>query len=314
MGLSLIKRYSLVALSVVGSAILLISCDKTTSASEPSLDAMLSEYSENISMIRSENGRRSLIFQSPLVEGYTLGSNPYREFRRGIRVTTFNDDSLSTINVILDANYAIYYENRQLWEARGDVVVRKSDGKTLYTQQLFWNLVTKRVYSNVDSKVVENGGRDVAYGEGFETDETFKDVHWRKLRSMMTVNVSSLSDKDSSDSTRRVSTIYDEPIQVERPPVGKVGTEPGTASDVKRERSAERTSSIREKAVASPEKGRNANPRLGLQSGRDRQSGREDREDREGREGRASMQLRQNSLKMAPKDSVRTQTLIRSGE
>lgn len=303
MGLLLIKRSALVALSVVGSAILLISCDKTSTSTDPSLDAMLSEYSENISMIRSENGRRSLIFESPLVEGYTLGNNPYREFRRGIRVTTFNDDSLSTVNVILDANYAIYYENRQLWEARGDVVVRKSDGKTLYTQQLFWNLVTKRVYSNVDSKVVENGGRDVAYGEGFETDETFKDVHWRKLRSMMTVNVSSLSERES-DSTRHVSTIHDEPVDVVREPVGKVGAKPGTASDVKKNQSGKTTSSKRESAVMRPDNSRTPAMRHSM----------EPAPNRLGTRDRGAMPPRQNNMKLARRDSLQNFTLQSRGE
>ncbi|MFR7680711.1 MAG: hypothetical protein ACLU18_13125 [Bacteroides thetaiotaomicron] len=78
---------------------------------------------------------------------------------------------------MLTANYAIYYENRKLWEAKGNVVVVKSDGKNLYTQQLFWNQQTKKIYSNVDSKIVQNDGRDVFIGEGFESDEEFKD--WR---------------------------------------------------------------------------------------------------------------------------------------
>ena len=39
------------------------------------------------------------------------------------------------------------------------------DGKTLYTQQLFWNARTKKIYSNVDSKIVQNNGRDVFIGE-----------------------------------------------------------------------------------------------------------------------------------------------------
>lgn len=228
MSLSLIGRYASVALSVLGSAILLISCERDGAAAEPSEDAMLSEYSENLSVIKSENGRRSLLFETPLLEGYTLGKEPYREFRDGVRVTTYEDDSLSTVKVVLVANYAIFYENRNLWEARGDVVVRKADGKTLYTQQLFWNLTTKKVYSNVDSKVVENGGRDVAYGEGFESDETLSDIHWRRLRSMMTVNVANMTDREP-DSTRRVSTRRDQPAGESRPPVGKVGTEPGKA-------------------------------------------------------------------------------------
>ena len=68
---------------------------------------------------------------------------------------------------MLTANYAIYYENRKLWEAKGDVVVVKSDGKTLYTQQLFWNAKTQRIYSNVDTKIVQNEGGNVFQGEGF---------------------------------------------------------------------------------------------------------------------------------------------------
>lgn len=229
MSLPLIGRYAAVALSVLGSAILLISCEREGTDSEPSEDAMLSEYSESLSVIKSENGRRSLLFETPLLEGYTLGKEPYREFRDGVRVTTYEDDSLSTVKVVLVANYAIFYEKRNLWEARGDVVVRKADGKTLYTQQLFWNLTTKKVYSNVDSKVVENGGRDVAYGEGFESDEALSDIHWRRLRSMLTVNVSNMTAREA-DSTHRVSTRRDQPVGESRPPVGKVGTQPGTAN------------------------------------------------------------------------------------
>ena len=90
---------------------------------------------------------------------------------------------------MLTANYAIYYENRKLWEAKGNVVVVKSDGKNLYTQQLFWNQQTKKIYSNVDSKIVQNDGRDVFIGEGFESDEEFKDWRFRRMKGRMEVEV-----------------------------------------------------------------------------------------------------------------------------
>ena len=61
-----------------------------------------------------------------------------------MKITTYQNDSLTTVDAVLTANYAIYYENRELWEAKGNVVVEKSDGKTLYTQQLFWNARTKK--------------------------------------------------------------------------------------------------------------------------------------------------------------------------
>ncbi len=132
----------------------------------------MTEYSERLSVVVSQNGRRSYRFEAPLLEGYTLGGEPYREFRRGVEVFTYLDDSLSTVDATLRANYAIFYPDRQLWEARGDVAVEKHDGKRLYTQQLFWNARTRKIYSNVDSKFVHPRG--VSYGEGFEADEDFR--------------------------------------------------------------------------------------------------------------------------------------------
>ena len=152
-----IARYAMVALSVMGSAILLFSCERDEAEdAAASEETMRTEYSENLSIVESQNGRRSYHFVTPLVEGYSLAREPYREFRKGVKITTYKDDSLSTVDVVLTANYAIYYENRKLWEAKGNVVVVKSDGKNLYTQQLFWNQQTKKIYSNVDSKIVQN--------------------------------------------------------------------------------------------------------------------------------------------------------------
>lgn len=132
-----IARYVMVALSVVGSAILLFSCEREEEPeSESRIEMMMTEYSENLSVVMSQNGRRSYHFKTPLLEGYSLAREPYREFPKGVEMTTYKNDSLSSVDAVLTANYAIHYETRDLWEARGNVVVEKSDGKKLYTQQL----------------------------------------------------------------------------------------------------------------------------------------------------------------------------------
>ena len=193
-----IARYVMVALSVVGSAILLFSCEREEEPeSESRIEMMMTEYSENLSVVMSQNGRRSYHFKTPLLEGYSLAREPYREFPKGVKMTTYKNDSLSSVDAVLTANYAIHYETRDLWEARGNVVVEKSDGKRLYTQQLFWNARTKKIYSNVDSKIVQNDGRDVFIGEGFESDEEFKDWRFRRMKGRMEVEVK----PNESDST-----------------------------------------------------------------------------------------------------------------
>ncbi len=200
----LIGRYALVALSLAGSAILLFSCQTPAPAVNGGDDALMTEYSEHLSVIMSENGRRSYFFKAPLLEGYTLVKEPYREFRKGVEIITYQDDSLTTVDAVLTANYAIYYENRKLWEAKGDVVVVKSDGKTLYTQQLFWNAKTQRIYSNVDTKIVQNEGGNVFQGEGFESDEAFKEWRFRRFTGKMDVDVSQEEDEPAEPGDRPV--------------------------------------------------------------------------------------------------------------
>lgn len=214
------NRYTRVALSAVGSAILLFSCSEQKSAEDSSAEeTMMTEYSENLSIVNSQNGRRSYHFVTPLLEGYTLAREPYREFRKGIKITTYLDDSLSTVDAVLTANYAINYENRELWEAKGNVVVEKSDGKKLYTQQLFWNARTGKIYSNVDSKIVQNNGRDVFIGEGFESDEEFKDWRFRRMKGRMEVEVKPQNDSLATDS----ATMRETPAT---PASGSVGSAP----------------------------------------------------------------------------------------
>ena len=182
---------------LLGSAILLFSCKSKDGEGEESLDAVKTEESENLTIVMSENGRKSYIFTTPLLEGYTLGRDPYREFRKGISITTYKDDSLTTINSVLVANYAIYYEKRRLWEAKGDVVVTKHDGTRLYTQQLFWNSITKRIYSNVDTKLVSD--TDEIIGEGFESDEEMNEPRFRRWKGSMQVDAEQLREEQQGD-------------------------------------------------------------------------------------------------------------------
>ena len=193
------ERYirAFIALLVMGSAILLFSCKSKESKEEVSLNTIKTEESENLTIIMSENGRKSYHFKTPLLEGYTLGSDPYREFRKGISITTFQDDSMTTVNAVLVANYAIYYENRKLWEAKGDVVVTKHDGTRLYTQQLFWNSVTKRIYSNVDTRLVTE--TDELIGEGFESDEEMTEPRFRRWKGKMQVDTEELRNGDDGN-------------------------------------------------------------------------------------------------------------------
>ena len=210
-----IRRYAVIALLALGSATLLFSCDKKSQATVYDNETLMTESSENRTITMMENGKRSYTFTSPLMEGYRLAANPYQEFRRGIEMTTYTD-SLSLPEVTITANYAIYYENQRLWEAQGNVVVIRRDrevGDTtvkglteVYTQQLFWNATTKKIYSNVDTKVFQADGWH--FGVGFDADDDLKNIHFRKYSSEVEFE---LSETEKSDTTKHKS--LDEKIQ-----------------------------------------------------------------------------------------------------
>lgn len=188
---------------------MLYSCDNGGDVhSAVNEETLMTEESENLSIVMSENGRKSYFFKTPLLEGYMLARDPYREFRKGISITTYQDDSMSTVNATLTSNYAIYYENRKLWEAKGDVVVIKADGTELYTQQLFWNSMTKRIYSNVDTKIVK--GADVFYGEGFESDEEIKQWKFRRMTGRMFVKLKPGEEDEEQESSDSAVETKDE--------------------------------------------------------------------------------------------------------
>ncbi len=202
-----LRYYVTVALSFVGGAMLLYSCGQESVAEDDLEQNLVTEYGINMEVVMSENGDRSYVFVAPLLEGYSLAKEPYREFREGVEVTTFYKDSTKGVDMVMTSNYAIYYTGKELWEAKGDVVVTKADGKTLYTQQLFWNAKTKRIYTNVDYKLIQNKGRDVFVGVGFEANDDFSNWRLRSTKGRMEFEMApqgadSLSTQDSLSTTK----------------------------------------------------------------------------------------------------------------
>ena len=201
----------MLALSIVGSATLLFSCTKQPKATEYDYETLMTESSENRTISMMENGMRSYTFVTPLMEGYSLATNPYQEFRRGIDMTTYTQDSLNLVDATITVNYAIYYENQRLWEAKGNVTIIKNNrdkGDTIvksqteiYTQQLFWNATTKKIYSNVDTKILQPDGWH--FGVGFDADEDLKNIHFRKYSSEIEFDMSQPTEEELAEEQKK---------------------------------------------------------------------------------------------------------------
>ncbi len=219
-----------VALLVVGSAALLLSsCGQKAEEEDARREQLMTEYCEGMDLKVSENGRRSFHFYAPLLEGYTEAQEPYREFRKGIKITTYQKDSANVVDAVLTAAYGINYDKRQLWEARGNVVIVKNDPDStrIYTQQIFWDQRSGKVYSNVDSRIVRKKGADDFMVSGFETDEGFTFLNSREPDGKMEVDVSKLP------RTPADSVATDEADGADTRPAGQSTRQPASAERTK---------------------------------------------------------------------------------
>lgn len=158
--------------------------------------------SQNLEIKNYQNGLLSTKLTTPLVERYQLNEKPYMIFTKGIHVENY--DSLGAIKTSLDALYAHYDETEKIWEAKGNVVARDSSGKTVYSQQIYLDEKKNRVYSNVDTKVVD--GDEVTIGTGFESDDKLEVIKFKDTKGRIYVDTTKTENTDSlkikSDSTK----------------------------------------------------------------------------------------------------------------
>lgn len=178
-----------IALLSTGSAILLFplfSCDGNKEAEPINEDTVISQTVDSMTLVDIKNGKKNSVLVTPKMEDYGFATVPFTEYRMGIEFITYND-STGMVSSHITSDYALHWTDRDLWELKGNVVVEGENDRTLYTQQLMWNVKTEKIYSNVDSKVEE--GEDVFIGEGFEADSDFRNWTFRRLKGRVGVDV-----------------------------------------------------------------------------------------------------------------------------
>ena len=123
----------------------------------------------NAHIQRSEEGRLQLLMEAPLIEKYSV-PEPKTLYRGGIKMRFF--DGYNTPTGILTARYAITYDKRDITIVRDSVViVDLRNGDTVYLQELTWDEMVHRVYSNKPVRT-KNGPR-ITLGDRFESDDAF---------------------------------------------------------------------------------------------------------------------------------------------
>ena len=98
---------------------------------------------------------------------YDKAKPPYWEFPNGVDLQKF-DDNLNE-EAFLRADYAYYNEDEQIWRLRGNVHASNLKKEEFFTEELYWNQKTERVYS--DSAITIRRATSTIHGVGFESNQ-----------------------------------------------------------------------------------------------------------------------------------------------
>lgn len=141
------------------------------------------EIQENLRVVYTDSTRPQMIMTAPRAESYPSLKEPQREFPQGIEVEFL--DNTGKPESHLKADYALQLLNKNVWEARGNVVVVNEENEKLQTEKLFWDARREIIYT--DDFVRMTTEQEVIMGEGFKANQNFDNYEIEKVTGTLTL-------------------------------------------------------------------------------------------------------------------------------
>lgn len=125
----------------------------------------------------SDSGLLKVKIIAPELIRFEHVENSYDEYPKGLEVQFF--DQFMNITSTLKCQYAKYYIENELWEAKSNVEVENiQDNESLNTELLYWDLKKEIIYSDEFVRIQTNN--EIMFGQGFESTQDFSS--WRILK------------------------------------------------------------------------------------------------------------------------------------
>jgi LPS export ABC transporter protein LptC len=134
------------------------------------------DISYGVTVIYSDSAIVKAKMTSPEMKHFNT-AEPYYEFPQGGLLILFDKDGNETERV--NSEYAIQRENTGITELRKNVVVTRSDGLVIKSDELIWDDNKKIFYSNLPVTLIRNGTEQ--HGTSFWANEDFSLVEATSL-------------------------------------------------------------------------------------------------------------------------------------
>ena len=134
------------------------------------------EQIKEAELIQTENGNIKVRIVANTINRFQ-NSQPELIFSNHFVVTFYTDSS--KVQSILKAENASIDEQKKIMIASENVILESSDAKKLETEELVWDEMSNKVYT--DKKVKITTGEKVIFGEGFISNPDFTEYSIIKI-------------------------------------------------------------------------------------------------------------------------------------
>lgn len=149
-----------------------------------SQDSMVTrEYAEKVTIEYTDSGFLKARIFSPILVAVKQPTNPYVEMKKGLKVDFYSVKG--EMQSYLTADYAISYPNKKMIVVQRDVEILNTKGEVLNTEELRWDQVKGRIYTNKPVKITTKD--QIITGIGLESNQSFSD--WEILNVVASINV-----------------------------------------------------------------------------------------------------------------------------
>lgn len=137
-------------------------------ASIPEEEAV--DISLNVTVTYSDSAKVKAVMTAPEMR-VSHDSTDNSEFQKGVEIVFYDEDLKETQRIT--SNYALLRQSEQLTEFRDNVVITKSDGSVIKTEELFYDEKNQRYYNTVPIIFFFSDERGNQAATSFSADANF---------------------------------------------------------------------------------------------------------------------------------------------
>ncbi len=132
------------------------------------------DISLGVTVIFSDSAQVKARLTAPEMRSYSAADNPYHEFQKGIKIVFFDPNGEEVQNIVAD--YAVRREREELVEFRKNVIITRSDGVQIKTEELIHDEKSNIFYNNSPLFGYSSDGRNTFQGASFRSEMGFNNI------------------------------------------------------------------------------------------------------------------------------------------